>query len=364
MKNGLAEWLSTPDGRDALSLCSNYVEREARRKGIDLPQLFKEEGCYAANDMKVIIINELVAFLLEHQEAVVLDVAEDEAVGDISAVSSKITTKFIMHLLDKRRTYPVSPFHAYLRQLRKVLSQAEEVRFDPGDGCGSFFAYTTEESIPFLPHSHWDLPFDEWPSPSVPHAVIHERVGILPLSRFYWDEATIRYAAEYLYPLKELCRFVFANYTVSAQPWQPKGLDSEGDTPFFEMEQARPARLPGDPLGTYSRQSERLDYDIIETQLTQLAGQCMAGLTDRQGEILVYAADGENLSEIARRIGESRYRIEQQLEMTRQHILRFWSLWGNAQLPGFTEEDEEEQLIFIEKIVELCKNRIGGREGL
>ncbi len=364
MKSGFETWLNTPEGSATILECARTVQQQARRSSINLAQIFREEFVDDSQELRHIIASELTAYLLEHHTVVAQDIADDLRIGDISAITAKITTKFMNHLLDQRRTYHISPFHAYLRHLRKVISQATNVRYLPTDS-GSFFAYSTDDSLVFLPHAWCGLPFDGWPSPSLPLSEIEKQAGMIHLSRFYWDEATCRYETEYLQPLRELTRFVFAKYTVVARRQDmATGCDSGlSESEAFDLLQT--VNLAGDPLGPRQRQSERLDYDIIETELSRLAGHCLAGLDERQREMLWRASEGEKLDDIGQLLGEKgASTIHYQLKKARNHILKFWSLWGNAQLPGFAEEDEEEQFIFLEKIVHLCKERNGGRETL
>ncbi|OHB54685.1 MAG: hypothetical protein A2Y12_19185 [Planctomycetes bacterium GWF2_42_9] len=364
MKLGLIEWLKGPDGRVILLECAEDIEYHARKKSLNLAHIFREEFVSDANELRRIVASELTTYLLEHQDAVTRDISEDVSKGDISAVTAKIVTKFLSHVIDKRRTYPVSPFHAFQRHLRKVISQATEVRYIPTDN-GSYYAYTDAVNIDYLPYTYWGLAFDGWSSPSVPLAEVEEQAGMLCLSRFYWDEATCRYETEYLLPLLELTRFVFAKYPLIAQRKDvgAGGVDGMTETEKFDL--LKPVHLAGDPLGPLQRQSDRLDYDIIEYELSKLADQCCAGLDERQTEILWRASDGQTLDEIARRLGEKGpSNIQYHLKKAQSHIRKFWLLWGNAQLPGFAEEDEEEQFIFVEKIVQHCKEHYGGREGI
>jgi hypothetical protein len=362
MKPGLIEWLKGPDGRAILLECAEDVEYQARKKSINLAHIFREEFVSDSNELRRIVASELTAYLLEHKDTVSKDISEDVSKGDTSAVTAKIVTKFLGHVIDKRRTYPVSPFHAYQRHLRKVISQATDVRYIPTDN-GSYYAYSDAVDIDFLPYTYWGLVFDGWSAPSVPLAEIEEQVGMLLLSRFYWDEATCRYETEYLQPLRELTRFVFAKYPFIAQQKDVGTGGEEGMTESEKFDLLKPVHLAGDPLGPLHRQSERIDYDIIESELGKLAGQCCAGLDERQAEILWRASDGQTLDDIARHLGEKGpSNIHYHLKKAQSHIRKFWSLWGNAQLPGFAEEDEEEQFIFVEKIVQLCKERFGSRE--
>lgn len=363
MKTGLIEWLNNPDGKAAIHDCAKDIEQKARRGSVNLALIFKEEFFSDSNELRRVIASELTTYLLEHQDAVSKDISEDVSNNDISAITAKIVTRFLNHVIDKRRTYPISPFHAYQRHLRNVISKSTDVRYVPTDD-GSFFAYS-DEDIDYLPYSYWGLPFDGWSSPTVPHSEIDEQAGMLSLSRFYWNEATGRYEMEYLQPLRELTRYVFAKYAFAARRQDIKADSDEGITDSETFDLLKPVQLAGDPLGSLHRESAGLDYDVIENELSRLAGQCLAGLDDRQAEILWRAAEGQKLDEIARHLGEKGpSNIHYHLKKAQSHLRKFWSLWGNAQLPGFNEEDEEEQFIFAEKIAELCKNRCGGREGI
>ena len=370
MKSGLIEWLKGPEGRAILLECAEDVEYQARKKSLNLAHIFREEFVSDSNELCRIVASELTTYLLEHQDTVSKDIFEDFSKGDTSAVTAKVVKKFLDHIIDKRRTYPISPFHAYLRHLRKVISLADKagkVRYIPPNDYndGSYFAYSDAEGIINLPYSYWGLPFDGWSVPVVPLAEIEEQVGMLSLSRFYWDEATCRYEMEYLQPLRELTRFVFAKYPFIAQRKDVGVGSDEVMTESEKFDLLKPVHLAGDPLGPLQRQSDRLDYDIIETELSKLAGQCCAGLDERQANILWRASEGQTLYDIARYLGEKgASNIHYHLKKAQSHIRKFWSLWGNAQLPGFAEEDEEEQFIFVEKIVQLCKERCGGREDI
>ncbi|MDD2364545.1 MAG: hypothetical protein PHN84_00125 [Desulfuromonadaceae bacterium] len=364
MKTGLNEWLNSSDGKAVIYDCAINIDLKARRSSINLAQIFSEEFTSDSKELRDIIAAELMMYILEHHEAVGRDISEDVKNKDISAIAAKINTRFLNHVIDKRRTYPVSPFHAYQRHLRNVISKSSDIRYVPTDD-GSFFAYSDDEFIDYLPYSYWGLSFEGWSSPTVPHSEIDEQAGMLSLSRFYWNEASGKYELEYLQPLRELTRFVFAKYSFAAKRQEIKTGSDEGTIESEAFDLLKPIQLAGDPLGSRHRQLADLNYDVVENGLKILADQCLSGLDDRQAEILWRAADGQKLDEIAKHLGEKGpSNIHYHIKKAQSHIRKFWSLWGNAQLPGFNEEDEEEQFIFAEKIAELCKKRCGGREGI
>jgi hypothetical protein len=364
MNTGIGVWLQSPEGVAVLLACAADIERVAYRNSLNLGRIFGEDFVGDSQEWRRIIASELAMYLLQHQTAVAGDIADDVAAGATSALTAKITTRFQSHLLDKQRTEAVSPFHMYLRHLRKVISQTDDVRYLPTDK-GSFYAYSDRDDLICLPYVWWDLPFEDWPSPSVPISEIDDQSGMRTLSRHYWNEAVCRQDQEYFQPLRELTRFVFAKYPYVFQRQDVSAAGHDRDAGPDAMEAWQPTQLPGDPLGPPRRHSAFPDYDVIETELLRLASICSVGLDDRQAEILWRAAAGETLAGIARQLGEKGpSNIHYQLKKAQGHIRKFWSLWGNAQLPGFAEEDEEEQFIFVGKIVHLCKERTGGREAI
>jgi hypothetical protein len=114
----------------------------------------------------------------------------------------------------------------------------------------------------------------------------------------------------------------------------------------------------------WKRQVPVLELDIIDTQLDDLARDCVGELSDKQKMlILMKVEDGLTYEEICSRVGESNpsklhYHVKNGLEVIRRN----WSLWGPPSLKLFAEVDEEEFFMFYEKVVTLCKNDEACRE--
>ncbi len=356
MTSDFSTWLSSKDCRTLLTSCSLQVLARAKRNTIDLAHLYQEELSDDPGALAQVITGQLWLFLREKLEAISTIAGELLARGDLSGFITTIADRFLASCIETRRTYAVNPYYASYRRLRTVLSQSGEALFT-ATRRGSYFAYPTIPDPPRLPPEQWGVSYREWSHPGVPLKEVLEdenKPALLKISRCYWDESVIRLMAEYLIPVKELNRFLFAKYPLGRGIDNEAALASDNGVPVLEELRITD---PNDSFGYLNRQAPRLDADLIEESLKELAQDCLTELTDRQRLLLLRAEAGMTLDEIARELGEKGpSTIHYQLKKAYQVIRRKWSLWGPPALRGFTEVDEEEFWIFYDAVIECCKN--------
>lgn len=357
-------WLHSEDCLALLLSCADYVICKAKRSTIRLEILFEEEITKDPSMLAQLVASHLWEFLKGKGGAVAVQAAACVAAGDVSAFMTTVTDRFLAACLDERRTAAVNPAYAYYRHLRHVLSKSEEVNYKP-TRHGSFYAFSFAESLQCLPKSNWDLSYNDWPRPVVPAAGIHEKSGIMQLSRIYWDETVMRFLDEYFLPIRELNRYVGCNYTIGCDVALESQLYAEdgqyGGTPLL-YDEVLVTDAQHDPFGSRRRQNPHLDCDIIEAELDTLALDTLTELTQRQRTILLRVEDGATLEEIARELREKgASNIHYHLKKAYQVMKRKWSLWGPPSLAQFSEVDEEEFFIFYDKVIEICKNGVGCR---
>ena len=349
-------WLGSDTCRTLLTSCASQVLARAKRNTIDLAHLFQEELTDEPGALAQVITGQLWLFLRGTSDAISTVAGELLVRGDLPGFITTVADRFLADCIETRRTYAVNPYYAYYRRLRTVLSQSGEALFT-ATRRGSYFAYPTIPDPPLLPLTHWGESFKDWPHPGVPFKEVlkeENKPALLKISHCYWDESVIRVMAEYLIPVKELNRFLFAKYPLG------RGIDNEAalatDAGAPVLEELR-ITDPNDSFGYLTRQAPRLDADLIEESLEDLAQDCLTELSERQRLILLRAEAGATLDEIARELGEKGpSTIHYQLKKAYQVIRRKWSIWGPPALREFTEVDEEEFWIFYDAVIESCKN--------
>ena len=349
-------WLGSDACRILLTSCAAQVLARARRNTVDLAHLFQEELSNEPGALAQVVTGQLWLFLRGKPDSITAVAGELLARGDLPGFITTVADRFLADCIETRRTYAVNPYYAYYRRLRTVLSQSGEVFFT-ATRRGSYFAYPTLPDPPLLPPDQWGESYREWPHPGIPFKEVLEednKPALLKISRCYWDESVVQLMAEYLLPVKELNRFLFAKYPLG------RGIDNEAslatDAGAPALEDLR-ATDPVDSFGYRARQTPRLDADLIEESLEDLARDCLTELTERQRLILLRAEAGATLDEIAKELGEKGPSIiHYHLKKAYQVIRRKWSLWGPPALREFTEVDEEEFWIFYDAVIECCKN--------
>ncbi|ABK97801.1 RNA polymerase sigma factor [Pelobacter propionicus] len=358
MTSEFNDWLHSKTCLDLLLSCADYIIGRAKKSTIQLDTLFSEETEDDHTKLSQVVASHLWEFLKDKNVTLATLAAERVAQGDVSGFMTLVADRFLAECLDERRTAAINPAYAYYRHLRHVISKAEEVNYQP-TRRGSFYAFSFADSLQRLPEVHWNLSYTDWPRPAVPAAHIHDKPGIMRLSRNYWDEAVVRFLDEYFLPIRELNRYVSGNYSLGCAVTTESQLTmpacEDGSQPF-SFDEILVTDAQNDVLGSMGRQHPRLDCDIIETELEALAHDTLSELTERQRTILLRVEDGATLDEIARELGErGASNIHYHLKKAYQTMKRKWSLWGPPTLAQFSEVEEEEFFIFYDKVIELCK---------
>jgi len=359
MNSEFNDWLCSKSCLDLLLSCADYVIGRAKKSTIKIDLLFSEETGDDPARLHQVVASHLWEFLKDKRVMLATQAAERIAQGDVSGFMTLVADRFLAECLDERRTAAINPAYAYYRHLRHVLSKAKEVNYRP-TRHGSFYAFSFADGLQRLPEAHWNLSYSDWPRPAVSATDIHDKSGIMRLSRNYWDEAVVQFLSEYFLPIKELNRYVGCNYSLGcavATESQLTMKDGNDCRKPFSFDEILVTDVQNDVLGSMGRQSPRLDCDIIEAELESLALDTLAELTERQRRVLLRVEDGATLDEIARELGEkAASNIHYHLKKAYQAMKRKWSLWGPPSLVQFSEVEEEEFFIFYDKVIELCKN--------
>ncbi len=353
MNDAFQGWLSSQECYAVLKGCARQVIKRAERLSLQLDDAYLDR-----NDYLEAVTNQLWDFIKERSDKIALKATTLLISGDEDDFMAFLSQEFIDFCLDKRRDS--SPFHAYYRHVRTVLSEDNSVRFESKGRKGSYYAYSDTPSLEFLPDSLIAQSYAGWLAPAVAFRDIHGKPAILTLSRHFWDETLKAVLAEYLLPVRELVRYATTVYPL---------LISESPEASFDVthdEDGDPQAI-GDRLLTaldsrnddvWRRQLPILEMDVIDSQLDDLARDCVSELSDKQKLLIVLKLEDDLTYEvICSQIGESNpsklhYHVKNGLEVIR----RKWSLWGPPSLKQFAEVDEEEFFMFYEKVIGFCKN--------
>ncbi|GFO67481.1 hypothetical protein GMLC_10600 [Geomonas limicola] len=354
MNSGFETWVSSAACREPLRQCAKQVIRRANDLALQL-----DDSSDNSDDYLESVTALLWQFVKEHADSVAEKAAALLAGGDESSFMAYLTRAFLSDCVDKRRTD--SPFHAYYRHMRAVISREERFRYLPCGFEGSYYACSTEESLDRLPERWCQGDFSGWSRSSVPYRDIHGNSGMLALARHFWDESLRQILAEYLLPIRELVRFVTFSYPMLVTAVVDHGADterSEGAT-YGVADHLLPPELVAE---AWSRQSRALEFDVVDTQLESLARECVAALTGRQKLVLDLYDQELTLEEIARRLDEKGpSNIHYHLKAARSVLKQRWGLWGPPVLREFAEVDEEEFFLFYETVISFCKRESEGR---
>jgi hypothetical protein len=359
MSDAFQEWLSSQECYAVLKSCARQVIRRAERLSLQLDDAYLDR-----NDYLEAVTNQLWDFIKDRAGKIAQKATPLLTSGDDDAFMTFLSQEFIDFCLDKRRD--VSPFHAYYRHVRTVLSHEESVRFESKGKKGSYYAYSDSPVLDFLPEALIVPSYTAWPAPDVTYSQIHGKPAILRLARHFWDESLKVILAEYLLPVRELVRYVTTVYPLLITESPEASFDTAEDDDGIPLSLGDRLMTSVDSRGedAWKRQLPVLEMDIVDTQLDDLAHDCVGELSDKQKMlILMKGEDGLTYEEICSQVGESNpsklhYHVKNGLEIIRRN----WSLWGPPSLKLFAEVDEEEFFMFYEKVISLCKNDEACRE--
>lgn len=354
-------WLDAPDTLNRLLPCARKVISKAEGKQIVL------DDAYLKGDAKAYqqaVASSLWIFLKE-DESLQQKVAKYLLTDDHEGFTRCLCHEFIDARIDQRRTGTDTPFHAYYRHMRTVLSGADGINYKSFPRR-SYYAWSQSQDLPL--HDHL-LDYQEWSPSSVPFSAIHDKPAMIVLSRHYWGEALKIIRAENLYSIRGLVAFIVNKYPLITV------IESEADGGGEEDSEA-PHRRLGESLiepdellaeGAWARQFPVLADSIIEIDLERIARDCAAQLSRTEKDVLCGLDNSSTLAEIAKGLrmkGPSNVSYHQQLAFAK--LRRAWSLWGEPDSEHYAVE-EEEQLIFFKKVISFCKEpdgcRDSGKEG-
>lgn len=365
MKDKFQDWLESNDCYETLLQCSDQVISRARKKAISLESIFHDALTDGLNCLSQVVAHEMWQFLKEKSHRVAERASDKLVHGDESGFMEVLIGVFLDNCKDKRRTFSVDPLYAYYRSIRETLTNSAEVNTPPASRRGTFYAFSFEESLQQLPTSYWDQSYIDWPQPPQTAHEIYDSPAILELARFFWIETLDRFTGTYLLPIKELSRFLNKKYQIGCT------IDNESNGPLSNPDDEGNSRtidditVPADDvLGQYSGQNPRLEMDIIEAELEELAKDCLATLTETERVVLYRTEAGVKMIDIAHELHmKSASNISPYKDKALEKVKQSWSLWGTESLERFTDVDKEEFWIFYDKVIDFCKSPVQCRRG-
>lgn len=335
----LQNWLkSTECFNLLLKTIAPIIRSKAMSQGIDLDSIGLDEDVNA-------LANCLWEFLCDKQER--LDDLNDVIrSGNISKLIGIITNRFFAYCIDERRSD--SPFHAYYQHMRKILSEAEGVQYLP-EANGSYYAWSQNQSVTALPKM--TLPeesYCNWPQPDIDAKHIHKKAYMIPLSRFFWEEATKRLKSEHLVPIRDLTSYVASIYGLQKlECSKANSEDNENDSGLLDQIE--------DESSSY-----RPDKSIIEGLLEKRAEMLVGywGAKERQLFLLRFGqplTTQLTLEDIAKKTGyKSAAAVDYPIKKLASNVRDSLEQWKQGYSSGEHIEDEEDY--FFERIIYFCKS--------
>ncbi|MEI6205760.1 MAG: hypothetical protein WCP20_03145 [Desulfuromonadales bacterium] len=361
MSDVFYEWLSSPECFNDLLPCVRLVIRRAEQLGVTLDDSYLEDG--NVKEYHAAVAGNLWQFIKEEAAVLAQKATRYLLERDYKWLATFISREFIDSCIDKRRND--SPFHAYYRHMRNVLSEAKEINYRPVPRKGSYFAWSHKPDLDFIPDNNdfrtRHLNYKEWTSSNISFSEINKQAFMIELSRHYWDEALRVILKEYLHPIRELVSFVAVKYPLIPSVENESDIESDmvcdnegqGLQHAFDDRFIHPDASGDDD--SWIRQLPILAQSIIELDLDKLARDCAARLTDTEKAVLWGLNDSSTLADIARSLGmkgPSNVSYHQKLASEKLRIA--WSLWGQPDSEHYAVA-EDEQRIFFNKVIELCK---------
>ncbi len=123
MNDAFKAWLSSHECYAVLKLCAVQVIKRSERLSLQLDDAYLDR-----NDYLEAVTNQLWDFMKDRAGKIAQKATSLLVSGDEDAFMAYLSQEFIDFCLDKRRE--VSPFHAYYRHVRSVLSEEDIVRFE------------------------------------------------------------------------------------------------------------------------------------------------------------------------------------------------------------------------------------------
>lgn len=340
------DWLNSERCRDDLLPVARKVIWRAERNGIELDDSYFSEDL---SEYSEAVASNLWIFLKEESEALSGKATVYLKTNDNEGLSRFIINEFIDSCIDKRRND--SPFHAYYRHMRTVLSDAEGVNYKSISRQGSYYAWSKTHELGLLPDDYDFrtnyLDYSKWDGCSVPLSQLHNKPAMISLSRHYWDEALRIILAEYLLSIRGLVAFIAHKYPlIPTIEYEPGVEDVDDDN--------QPHRALGATSIAPDQQLPIIPSGIVEVDLELIARDCAAKLTEEE-KIVISCMDSASGAEIAKALGKKSgsnvdYYKKPALKKVREH----WSLWGPPDSEFYSVAVEECRM-FIKMLVDFCK---------
>ncbi|MDD2854987.1 MAG: hypothetical protein PHU01_05600 [Desulfuromonadaceae bacterium] len=363
MTDKFSTWLNKPECFTDLLPCARLVIRRAEQLGITLDDSYMQAG--DSGEYQAAVASNLWQFIKEESESIAQKATKYLVELDYKGLATFISREFIDSCIDQRRND--SPFHAYYRHMRSVLSEAKDINYKPMPRTGSYFAWSHKPDLAFLPDDNnfriKNLNFKEWTSSTISFSEIHKKTAMIQLSHHYWDESLRVILDDYLHPIRELVTFVTVKY-----PLIPS-VEYESDTADDDGEESQ--RTPRDTFvnpdssggdDSWMRQLPVLGQSIIETDLERIAQDAVAKLTSKERIVLCSLEASLTPEEIAANLGKkgvssvSNYKADAIKKLHKEWVR--WSLPDSE----YYSVAEDELRIFYKKVISSCKEAIDCRD--
>lgn len=363
MTDIFSTWLNSPECFNDLLPCARLVIRRAEQLGITLDDSYMDSG--SNREYQNAVASNLWQFLREEAESLAVKASRLLAGRDSKGLASFISKEFIDTCIDQRRTD--SPFHAYYRHMRTVLSDTQGIFYKSIPRKCSYYSWSDRTDLGYLPDDHdfctRYLNYDDWSSSDTPFSKIQEKSEMIRLSRHYWDESLRIILEEYLLSIRGLVTFVSIKYPLIPKVEYASDMDSDdadGLPSTLGESLISPDASTDD--ASWIRQRPLLAQSIVEVDLEKIARDCVAGLNETEKTVICGLDSRMTLAEIAARLGmKGPSNVSYHQKAAFDKLRTAWSLWGQPDSEHYAVAEEEQQ-IFFKKVVEICKETNGCRD--
>jgi len=363
MNRVFLDWVNSRECFELLRLCAVQVSKRAKRLEIVLDDAYLEME--SRDDYLDAVAGDLWQFVKNSAEQIAQKAGGLLVSGDADAFMVFLCREYLDYCIDQRREK--SPFHAYYRHLRTVLSAEGWTRPHPQQRQASCYTCSMAEALELLPENPDRQNYHVWRvCDAVDLRDIHRKPAMLKLARHFWDEVLREFLKEYLLPVRELVRFVAVKYPLLLTVENASGQEDQAGDDFAgsSLENRYVDHVTTIAFDdAWKRQLPALDADIVDSHLDTLAQDCVAQFTDQERIILLRLDEECTLDAIALELGmkgPSNVSYHQKKAYAKLHTK--WSLWGPPLLRQFAEVDEEEFFMFYEKVISFCKNEKACRD--
>lgn len=350
MHDSFSKWLRSDHCIDTLRICAKKVISTSESKGIILDDAYMSGENY--RDYTNAVSSNIWEFLKEKSEDLTRKAYTFLVTDDLSGIIRFICQEFIDFCIDKRRND--TPFHAYYRHMRNVLSQADGINYQAISRKGSYYAWSQSADLPYFDS---ELNCKEMEGCSIGFSEINKKPAMIKISKHYWNESLKILLDEYLLSIRGLVAFVAVKYPLTPQfesdPCIEDEDTSESQRPLGSTLINQSADYPD---GAWERQLSKLSKSIVEIDLEQIAKDCAAQLSPMEKSVICGLDEGLTLADIAKRLGiKGPSNVSYHRKLAEKKLRTAWSLWGQPDSEHYAVA-EEEQRIFFKKTIQFCKN--------